>query len=620
MQDTILNRPRIAIYARYSSTLQKPSSIEDQVRLCEERAQSLGGVIVRVHSDFHATASTGQSQPALETLLLDAKRGFVDVVFAEALDRISRDQEHIHGIHKRLLYWKVRLFTLHEGEIQSIHISIGGYMNSAFLENLRAKTKRGQIGAVRAGRIPGGLCYGYRVANRMDEQGRPIRGLREIQPDEAAVIQRIYRAYADGDSVRTITAALNREGVPGPRGRLWGPTTINGHRARRNGILNNELYHGVHIYGRQEFVRDPDTGKRQARPVPRDQWTVEDPVRAPARAHSGSIRRTLHDTPTPRLAGLAASRGIPARGDRAARRRNHGAQQRVPVAPPGPCPLRQVRDLQPRPGPERRHPPARLLPGYSAMNATELSLALAQHAEAVCRHYLPKGTRQGRYWICGNIQGDAGGSLYVRLAPPGQPGKWTDEATAEHGDLLDLIRETIRASELRDAIVEAHRFLSLPLKPGMPLHNRGRRSARDTRESAHAIWRHCQPVQDTHADAYLRGRGIPYCDYPTLRFHPSLNHRDGNRVRRLPALVAAVVNHKGALTGIHRTWLDPREPRKAPCKPRARPSASSGSTRSGSTARPRAARLSPAKAWRRCSPSSPPCPACPQPRPCHRPI
>lgn len=276
MQDTILNRPRIAIYARYSSTLQKPSSIEDQVRLCEERAQSLGGVIVRVHSDFHATASTGQSQPALETLLLDAKRGFVDVVFAEALDRISRDQEHIHGIHKRLLYWKVRLFTLHEGEIQSIHISIGGYMNSAFLENLRAKTKRGQIGAVRAGRIPGGLCYGYSVANRMDEQGRPIRGLREIQPDEAAVIQRIYRAYADGDSVRTITAALNREGVPGPRGRLWGPTTINGHRARRNGILNNELYHGVHIYGRQEFVRDPDTGKRQARPVPRDQWTVED--------------------------------------------------------------------------------------------------------------------------------------------------------------------------------------------------------------------------------------------------------------------------------------------------------------------------------------------------------
>ena len=113
--------------------------------------------------------------PALKTLLLDAKRGFIDIVFAEALDRISRDQEHIHGIHKRLLYWKVRLYTLYEGEIQSIHISIGGYMNSAFIENLKAKTKRGQIGAVHAGRIPGGLSYGYRIANRVDDQAGTAR-------------------------------------------------------------------------------------------------------------------------------------------------------------------------------------------------------------------------------------------------------------------------------------------------------------------------------------------------------------------------------------------------------------------------------------------------------------
>lgn len=198
------------------------------------------------------------------------------------------------------------------------------------------------------------------------------------------------------------------------------------------------------------------------------------------------------------------------------------------------------------------------------MKARELSQALAQHAEAVCRHYLPKGKKQGRYWICGDAQGTAGRSLHVRLAPPGQPGKWTDEANGQHGDLLDLIREAIQASELRDAIVEAHRFLFLPLRHDRPLHTRQRRETRDTRQSAHTIWRHCQPVQDSHADAYLRARGIPYCDYPTLRFHPSLNHRDGSRLRRLPALVAAVVNHAGALTGIHRTWLDPREPRKAP--------------------------------------------------------
>ena len=198
------------------------------------------------------------------------------------------------------------------------------------------------------------------------------------------------------------------------------------------------------------------------------------------------------------------------------------------------------------------------------MNATELSRELAQHAEAVCRYYLPNGTRQGRYWICGDVHGAKGRSLHVRLDPPGKPGKWADQATGQHGDLLDLIREATRASELRDAIVEARRFLSLPQSPGPAMRDRTRGTPRDTRKSAHAIWRHCQPVRDTHADAYLRARGIPYCDYPTLRFHPSLNRRDGNRLRRFPALVAAVVDQAGALTGIHRTWLDPREPRKAP--------------------------------------------------------
>ena len=197
------------------------------------------------------------------------------------------------------------------------------------------------------------------------------------------------------------------------------------------------------------------------------------------------------------------------------------------------------------------------------MNATELSSALAQHAEAVCRHYLPNGKKQGRYWICGDPQGARGRSLHVRLSPPGQPGKWTDEATGQHGDLLDIIRETTRASELRDAIVEGHRFLSLPMRPDITSRTRATHATKDTRQSARAIWRRCQPVQDTHADAYLRARAIPYCDYPTLRFHPSLYRRDGNRLLRFPALVAAVVDNGGTLTGIHRTWLDAKHPRKA---------------------------------------------------------
>ena len=195
------------------------------------------------------------------------------------------------------------------------------------------------------------------------------------------------------------------------------------------------------------------------------------------------------------------------------------------------------------------------------MNATELSRALAGHAEAVCRHYLPNGRKNGRYWICGDARGSAGKSMHVRLAPPGVPGKWTDEATGEHGDLLDLIRISIDACELRDAIVEGHRFLSVPLRPPAP--TRAGPPTEGYGDTARRIWRLCRPIAGTHAEAYLRARAIPPRDWPALRFHPALNRRDGNTLRRLPAIVAAVTDNAGAITAIHRTWLDPVLPAKA---------------------------------------------------------
>ena len=75
--------------------------------------------------------------------------------------------------------------------------------------------------------------------------------------------------------------------------------------------------------------------------------------------------------------------------------------------------------------------------------AAELAQHLARQAEAVCRHYLSNGRRHGRYWIVGDVHDTPGRSLYVRLAGPqsgpGAAGKWTDSATGEHGDLIDLI-------------------------------------------------------------------------------------------------------------------------------------------------------------------------------------
>src|SRR5271163_4532496 len=98
--------------------------------------------------------------------------------------------------------------------------------------------------------------------------------------------------------------------------------------------------------------------------------------------------------------------------------------------------------------------------------AADLARRLARDAEAVCRHYLSKGRRSGRYWIAGDVMNTPGRSLYVRLHGPdygpGVAGKWTDAATGEHGDLLDLIARNRGLDRLRDVLDEARAFLSLP--------------------------------------------------------------------------------------------------------------------------------------------------------------
>ena len=196
--------------------------------------------------------------------------------------------------------------------------------------------------------------------------------------------------------------------------------------------------------------------------------------------------------------------------------------------------------------------------------AARIAAALGVRAEEVCRRYLPHGRRSGRYWTAGDVYGARGRSLFVRLAPPGTPGKWTDSATGEHGDLLDLIRIASGAGSLRAALAEARAFLAMPSMPAAEAPD-----SYDRTEAARRLWQRCRAIDGTHAEAYLIARGIRRgrlhaSVFAALRFHPALIHRnDGGGVRRLPALVAAVTGAEGAITGVHRTWLDPSRPAKA---------------------------------------------------------
>ena len=262
-----------AIYARYSSDRQSESSIEDQVRLCREYIGD--DHLTETYCDYAISGGHIMNRPAFLKLMNDAKDGLFDVVITEALDRLSRDQEDIAAVYKRLKHRGIRIITLAEGEVNELHIGLKGTMNALQLKDLAAKTKRGQRGRVENGAIPGGLTFGYRIVRKFDGRGEPVKGLREIHADEALIIRRIFSDYIKGLSGRRIATALNKEGIPSPRGGVWNASAINGNKARRNGILNNELYIGRIVYNRQTFSKDPETGKRSARTNPEKDWITK---------------------------------------------------------------------------------------------------------------------------------------------------------------------------------------------------------------------------------------------------------------------------------------------------------------------------------------------------------
>jgi hypothetical protein len=184
-----------------------------------------------------------------------------------ALDRLSRRLSDVAAFHDRIRFRGLNLFAVDRGEITSMMVGVLGAMGQAYVDDLRHKTKRGLTGKILAGLAAGGLGYGYEVDSS-------VKGGRRIVEAEAKVVRRIFDLYAGGASPRAIVAKLNGERIPGPGGRPWIDTTVRGQADRGTGILNNVAYAGRLEWNRCSYVRNPGTGKRVARPNPRDEWEV----------------------------------------------------------------------------------------------------------------------------------------------------------------------------------------------------------------------------------------------------------------------------------------------------------------------------------------------------------
>jgi len=172
-----------------------------------------------------------------------------------------------------------------------------------------------------------------------------------------------------------------------------------------------------------------------------------------------------------------------------------------------------------------------------SLETEDLLRDLSQNAESVCRHYLPAGRREGSYWMVGDLQNNPGRSLFVRLtgptSGPGARGKWTDSATSEFGDLLDIIRERTGIARFPDLLAEARVHLGRP-QPVVPDADppRSRKSPSGTPAAALRLFAASLPLAGSLAETYLRARGITQAvPSAVLRFHPKCWHRDEGQTK-----------------------------------------------------------------------------------------
>jgi site-specific DNA recombinase len=267
---------RAALYARYSSDRQRETSIDDQVRLCRDRAERETWLVVDIFIDRALSAALPfASRPGAAALLELALAGGCDVVVIESLDRCFRDLLEQERIVRLLEFRGVRLVGVSDGydsqfEDRELHRGFRGLLNQHYLRDLAKKVHRGLVGQVDRNLSAGGLPFGYRPIQR--ERGQDL----EIDPTRAAHVREIFEMAAAGKSARAIAAELNRRRIPGPKGGTWAFSAIYGHPKKGTGILRNAIYIGRYTWNRTRWVKDPESGRRRRFERPPSEWLTRD--------------------------------------------------------------------------------------------------------------------------------------------------------------------------------------------------------------------------------------------------------------------------------------------------------------------------------------------------------
>ncbi|MCP4205971.1 MAG: recombinase family protein [Shimia sp.] len=260
---------RAAVYARYSSDLQKATSIEDQIAMAERFCARQGWTIVEIFEDREQSGKD-MRRPGFQAMKAAAAAQAFDVVVVEAIDRLTRKVKDALSTYDFFMFQDIKLHSIQEGEQDFMKVLFAGFGAQLFSQKISDHTRRGMQGAITRQRLHT-RAYGY--CKRESETGTN----RQIDPEQARVVRRIYEEFASGRSAQSIAEGLNIDRIPAPNGGSWDGSTIRGNRSRREGILRNQLYIGIASICQFTHTYHPETGQRKLKPTPEDYVEQEIP-------------------------------------------------------------------------------------------------------------------------------------------------------------------------------------------------------------------------------------------------------------------------------------------------------------------------------------------------------
>lgn len=291
-------KTKCAIYARYSSANQREASIDDQIRVCTDFANSRDWVVLQEHiySDKAVSGKSIAPRDSLKALLEVAlsKNPPFEYVIVDSTSRVARNTREALGVFESLRANGVYVYYVSQGidtqkETAAEMITIHGMVDSVYLRDLSHNTRRGLVGQVENGYSGGGRHYGYKSkpveGNKVDRYGnKEIIGYKYvIDPEEAETIIRIFTYFGvKGWSAKRIANLLNKEireyngrGPKPPRGEFWSNSTILGSKKSFRGILNCVLFIGKYIWGKRSAQDGPNGQRRTSTNDPRG-WVVDE--------------------------------------------------------------------------------------------------------------------------------------------------------------------------------------------------------------------------------------------------------------------------------------------------------------------------------------------------------